>query len=82
MTTIDSKFLSEFQSLSDDLKKKVLSYIQNLKNISSSENISAKNPKRKKIKSKPGFGGAKDLFKHIPANLDEISVSEDFEEYL
>jgi len=78
MEAIDNKIILALQELPQGIKEKVLGYIQKLK----SQSAEHQPQEPSKITSKPGYGGAKDLLKYIPDDLDKISVSEDFEEYM
>lgn len=78
MEAIDDKIILALQDLPHGSKEKILGYIQKLK----SQSVEGPLQGHPKLTSKPGYGGAKDLLKYIPDDLDKISVSEDFEEYL
>lgn len=74
MEAVNPNILIELTSLSKDAQERVLTYIKNLKKKEAKAEIEPK--------SKPGFGGMRDVITYISDDLHEISVTEDFEEYL
>lgn len=78
MEALDSKIFKELQSLPVEFKKQVLDYIGKLK----SKNPSVLNDPDKDEQMPPGYGNASEYRQFIPDNLDQISVSEDFEDYI
>lgn len=85
MEAIDTKIIKELQSLRKDLKRKLLGYIIQLKasNVQDQKDGPSQSSRpKKKITSKPGYGGAVDLLEYVPDNLDQLSLEEDFEDYL
>lgn len=76
-----AKLISHFKSLPQKLQRDLIHYLNQLKAQADKEKT---DPGKKKPhpKFKPGFGGAKGLFKKLPDDLDQYSAAEDFEDYL
>lgn len=74
MEAVNPNLLVELTSLSKEAQEKVLIYIKKLK----------KKDKKSEgtNESKPGFGGMKNVVTYVSENLHQVSVAEDFEEYL
>lgn len=71
----------QFKSLPSKFQHDFIQYLKKLKVKAAHEQAGAQ-PGKPQSKFKPGFGGAKGLFKKLPDDLAEYSAAEDFEEYL
>ncbi len=83
MSSLESQFVSQFQSLSVEMQTRVLEFMKKLKNMKSKSAQSSEkleNQEEKKIEIKAGFGGAKGLF-ILNEGWDD-PLTEEFKDYM